>query len=260
MTAPGPSRRRGTTAGLLSLAGPAPQALPVQPAATGVADTAATAPAAYRGRMRSAGTESSAGVEPTPADPADPETPREFTAVVESLLADAETRTDVHIREVGRPTRLAPHGIALAATLEEGDDELAAGRLVVLHDPEGQPAWNGTFRIACYARAPLDAEMSSDPMLPTVTWSWLEDALAERGAEVANLAGTVTTTSSARFGQIADEAGTSEVELRCSWSPLWDPEDAADVRAHLDAMCDLLAMMAGLPPSTGVVALSSRVR
>ena len=62
------------------------------------------------------------------------------------------------------------------------------------------------------------------------------------------------------FAKIADEEGTSEVELRCSWSPLWDPEDADDVRAHLDAMCDLLAMMAGLPPSTGVVSLSSRLR
>jgi hypothetical protein len=102
--------------------------------------------------------------------------------------------------------------------------------------------------------------MSSDPMLPEVTWSWLEDALTERGAAVANLAGTVTTTTSARFGQIADEASSSEVELRCSWSPQWDPEDSEDVRAHLDAMCDLLAMMGGLPPASDVVSLSSRVR
>ncbi len=191
----------------------------------------------------------------------DPEpTPEAFTAVVDALLAAGESRRDLLIREAGRPTRLAPHGIAIAATLERGDDELAAGRIVVLHDPDGQPAWDGTFRIACYARASIDPEMITDPMLPEVTWSWLEESLAERGADFAALAGTVTTTASARFGQLRAEDNTCEVELRCSWSPRWDPEDADTVGAHLQALCDLMTMMAGEPPVEGVVSLSSRVR
>lgn len=185
--------------------------------------------------------------------------PPEFTAVVAALLTACEARSEVRIREAGRPTRLAPHGIALAASLERGDDELAAGRLVVLHDPDGQPAWDGTFRIACYARATIDPEMITDPMLPGVTWSWLEEALAERGAEFVALAGTVTTTASARFGQLHEDDGTCEVELRCSWSPRWDPEDAESVSAHLKALCDLMTMMAGEPPED-VVSLSSRTR
>src|ERR1700712_3574487 len=185
--------------------------------------------------------------------------PQAFTSVVDALLAAGEARTDVLIREAGRPTRLAPHGIALAATLERADVELAAGRLVGLHDPEGQPAWDGTFRIACYARAAIDPEMITDPMLPGVTWSWLEEALAERGAEFVALAGTVTTTASARFGQLREDEDTCEVELRCSWSPRWDPDDAASVAAHLDALCDLMTMMAGEPPED-VVSLSSRTR
>jgi hypothetical protein len=193
--------------------------------------------------------------------PAEPEeAPQAFTAVVDALLAAGAARTDMVIHEAGRPTRLAPHGIALAATLERADVELAAGRLVVLHDPEGQPAWDGTFRIACYARAALDPEMITDPMLPEVTWSWLEEALAERGAEFTALAGTVTTTGSARFGQLHEEADTCEVELRCSWSPQWSTDEPESVGAHLDAMCDLLTMMAGEPPAAGVVSLTTRVR
>jgi hypothetical protein len=186
--------------------------------------------------------------------------PQEFTLVVDALLATGEKRQKVLIREAGRPTRLAPQGIALAATLERDDKELAAGRLVVLHDPEGQPAWDGTFRVACYARAAIDPEMITDPLLPGVTWSWLEEALAERGAEFVALAGTVTTTASARFGQLREDEDTCEVELRCSWSPRWDPEDAESVGAHLEALCDLMTMMAGEPPPDDVVSLSSRTR
>jgi hypothetical protein len=186
--------------------------------------------------------------------------PQEFTLVVDALLAIGQRRQGVLIREAGRPTRLAPQGIALAATLERDDQELAAGRLVVLHDPEGQPAWDGTFRVACYARAAIDPEMITDPMLPGVTWSWLEEALAERGAEFVALAGTVTTTASARFGQLREDDDTCEVELRCSWSPRWDPEDAESVGAHLEALCDLMTMMAGEPPPDDVVSLSSRTR
>lgn len=207
--------------------------------------------------------------EPAAPDPAygesvrspEPEpVPADFTAVVDALLAAGQARPDVLIREAGRPTRLAPYGIALAATLERGDEELAAGRLVVLHDPAGQPAWNGTFRIACYARAGLDPEMITDPMLPEVTWSWLEEALAEREAGFTALAGTVTTTASARFGQLREEEDTCEVELRCSWSPVWSPDDPASVGAHLEALCDLMTMMAGEPPGGGVVSLTGRVR
>jgi hypothetical protein len=191
--------------------------------------------------------------EPEPAS-------HDFDSVVDALLKAGQARTDILVREAGRPTRLAPYGIALAATLERGDVELAAGRLVVLHDPAGQPAWGGTFRIACYARAGLDPEMITDPMLPEVTWSWLEEALADREAEFTALAGTVTTTASARFGQLREEDDTCEVELRCSWSPTWSPEDAPAVGAHLEALCDLMSMMAGEPPASGVVSLTSRAR
>ena len=232
---PSPTRRRPPGSPGLSLAGTAP---PVNIAPEPVTQ-------AYR---------------PPVSPPEQDGEPPEFTLVVEALLAAGHERHEVLIREAGRPSRLAPHGLALAATLERDDAELAAGRLVVLHDPEGQPAWDGTFRVACYARAAIDPEMITDPMLPGVTWSWLEEALAERGAEFVALAGTVTTTASARFGQLHEDEDTCEVELRCSWSPRWDPEDAESVGAHLEALCDLMTMMAGEPPPDDVVSLSSRTR
>ena len=57
-----------------------------------------------------------------------------------------------------------------------------------------------------------------------------------------------------------EEDDTCEVELRCSWSPVWAPDDPASVGAHLEALCDLMTMMAGEPPANGVVSLTSRVR
>jgi hypothetical protein len=157
---------------------------------------------------------------------------------------------------------VAPHALAVLASVKstaDAPEDIAVGRLVLLHDPEGQAAWDGTYRIACFARAELDPEMSGDPMLPEVTWSWLEEALANADAQADALAGTVTITRSSRFGALAedDDEGSSEAELRCSWTPRWDE----DPTKHLRAFCDLLADLAGLPPDVpGVVALSARRR
>jgi hypothetical protein len=173
-----------------------------------------------------------------------------------------ETRSEIVLTETRGPSKLAPHALAVLASVRSAhapDDELAVGRLVLLHDPDGQPAWDGTYRIACFARAELDPEMGTDPVLPEVTWSWLEEALGAAEAEADALAGTVTVTRSSRFGGLAedDDAGTSEVELRCSWTPRFDDDPAR----HLRAFCGLLADVAGLPPDVpGVVALSARRR
>ena len=60
--------------------------------------------------------------------------------------------------------------------------ELATGRLVLLHDPAGHEAWQGTFRVVTYVRAELEPEMASDPLLPGVGWAWLTEALDGHGA------------------------------------------------------------------------------
>jgi hypothetical protein len=191
--------------------------------------------------------------------------PSDFDALATRLReAISDVRPDISVYELPAPRRVAPDAVAVGAAVEHGDVELAAGRLVLLHDPEGQPAWEGTSRFVCYGRAVLDEEMAADPMLPAVTWSWLMEALNDRGAAQRAAAGTVTVTSSRRFGALAEpgalleaedaEGDRHEVELRCSWTPT-----DIDVAAHLLAFADLLALMSGLPPRvSGVVPLSAR--
>ena len=108
--------------------------------------------------------------------------PAEFAAAVRSLTV-ATVRAEVRVEEVRPPQKLAPWTHALALTVVVGDEELATGRLVLLHDPAGYEAWEGTLRLVGYASAELDPEMAGDPLLPEVGWSWLIDALEAAGAE-----------------------------------------------------------------------------
>jgi hypothetical protein len=231
-------------------------ALPAQPTETHrPVLTAVTSAPAYRDAVSSTPPRSLPGA----AD----DVPEEFAEVAAALRAAlAETRPELVLTETRAPAKIAPHGLALTASVSAGADddrEIAVGRLVLLHDPDGQAAWDGTYRIACFARADLEPEMSTDPMLAEVTWSWLEDALRTHDADADALAGTVTITRSSRFGSLAesDDENSSEAELRCSWTPRWDEDPAR----HLRAFCDLLADLAGLPPDLpGVVTLSARRR
>lgn len=176
--------------------------------------------------------------------------------------AMAGIRADVGVHELPPPVQVAPHAFAIAGQLDRDGEEVAAGRLVLLFDPAGQAAWEGRARFVCYARAGVDPEMAADPLLPEVAWSWLVEALDAQEVGRRALGGTVTTTSSRRFGQLAADGSSSELELRCSWSPVTegpDPGTLADPAAHLRAFCGLLAAMAGLPPPVpGVVPLPSR--
>ena len=189
--------------------------------------------------------------------PTDPEPPA-FTIAVESLRS-AVTRPEVRLVEVRPPQRLAPYAIAISgsvpvpgAQVEDDADDLATGRLVVLHDPEGHESWNGVTRLVAYVRADLDPEMAGDPLLASVGWSWLREALEGHGAEFTAAGGTVTRASSESFGALAEQRATAELEVRASWTPR-----EQDLTAHLAGWCDLLCYAAGLPPTTpGVASLA----
>jgi hypothetical protein len=177
------------------------------------------------------------------------EAPEAFRRAVTSLRA-ADVDPAVTIRETAAPSRLAPYAFALTAEVLHGDDELASGRFIVLHDPNGQEAWDGDTRVVAFATAAVEEEIGRDPLLPEVGWAWLLDALAAHDAAYAAEGGTVTSTTSARFGAMAGEPGGCDLELRCSWSP-----DGKDPMArHLAAFCDVLCSMAGLPPAVPGVA------
>lgn len=163
-------------------------------------------------------------------------------------------RPELVIEEIPAPQRIAPYAVAISADVEAAGDELGNGRLVLLHDPAGNPAWEGAFRCVTYARAAVDTEMVTDPLLPVVGWSWLTDALDRHHAAYVAPSGTVTSVSSQSFGSMADEPHRAEVEIRASWTPL--VQAGSDMAPHVQAWQDLLCMVAGLPPlPEGVVAM-----
>jgi hypothetical protein len=175
-------------------------------------------------------------------------TPETFTRAVAGLRS-GRPRPEITLEEVAAPQRLAPFGYALSGTVLRDGEEVATGRLILLHDPAGHDAWNGTMRLVTYVTAEVEPELAADPMLPAVGWSWLVDALEASGAGYTAIGGTVTQTLSTRFGDLAGPPTAADLEIRASWTPL-DP----DLRVHLDGWCGLLASTAGLPPP-GVTAL-----
>lgn len=166
-------------------------------------------------------------------------------------------RPEVHLEEVPAPTRIAPYALALTAEVNptaEPETLLGSGRFVVLHDPEGQSAWNGTFRIIVMARARLEDELGADPLLGEVGWAWLTDALESAGAGYHSLSGTVTRVLSESFGGLVLRDQSVEIEVRASWSP-----NTTDLGPHLMAWTQLAASASGLEPlPDGVTALTPR--
>jgi hypothetical protein len=176
-----------------------------------------------------------------------------------AALRSVTPRAEVLLEETPAPQRLAPHAVALSADVlapHDPDTELGTGRLVLLYDPAGHEAWEGTFRVVTYVRAELDHDMAADPMLPGVGWAWLTEALATHEASFTAASGTVTRVASESFGAISGEPSTAQIEIRASWTPLDEL-----FGAHLLAWCDLLCTTAGLPPEApGVVTLPVRRR
>jgi hypothetical protein len=191
---------------------------------------------------------------PAPSSPID-QLPEAFGRAVAGMRA-AAVRSEVTISEAPAPQRLAPYAVAVRGEVTVAGDELATGRLVVLHDPDPPDSWRGTVRCVTYVGSPLDADMAVDPMLSAVGWSWLVDALEEASATHTAAGGTVTRVASERFGVLAEHPEVSELELRASWTPLTD-----DLGSHLTAFAELLCSAAGLPPApTGVVAMPAGPR
>lgn len=185
-------------------------------------------------------------VEPDPPAPA----PELFRRAVENLT-NTVVRPEVRVEPLRPPQRLAPFSYAISAEIIDAQGkDLATGRLVLLHDPDGHEAWDGVLRLVAYASAELDEEMGVDPMLPAVGWSWLTDALDERAAAHRAAGGTVTQTTSTRFGDLHGPRTSVSIELRASWTA-----DTDELAPHLLAFVDLLCTAAGLPPE-GVTALS----
>lgn len=195
-----------------------------------------------------------------PDDKAPAATPEEFTAAVESMHA-ARLRPEITLGTIRPPQRPAPFSHAVGLEVDRGDDiDVAAmssegdafGRLILLHSPDAEEAWEGSMRLVAYIQADMDDAVASDPLLPDVAWQWLNESLAETGAGYTNLGGTVTSTASVRFGEIGGPPRAYQLEMRASWTA-----EGIDLKSHVEAFSKVLALVAGLPPE-GVAQLGVR--
>ncbi|MGQ0624762.1 MAG: DUF3000 domain-containing protein [Sporichthyaceae bacterium] len=179
--------------------------------------------------------------------------PADFVTALDAIAA-VRPRPEITLVEVAAPKQLAPYAAAVSATVADGGDEVAHGRLILLCDPAGHEAWAGTLRLVTYLRTGLESAMVTDPMLPEVAWSWLAEALAAHQADAAVPSGTVTRVQSHPFGELTSpgdaEDPVGDLEIRASWSPV------GPVAAHLEAWLEVLCTAGGLPPlPPGVVSL-----
>lgn len=195
-------------------------------------------------------------------------------------LRNARCRGELHLEEIPAPSRLARFAVALGAEVigsggtaetamihgpaaaafepASGNDdvELATGRFILLHDPDGSAVWDGEFRIVTYIRAQLEPEMGNDELLGSVAWAWLVEALENHQAPYRAAGGTATRVLSESFGTLSDRPDSIDIELRASWTPA-----TPDITTHLEAWSDMVCTFAGLPPlPEGVSALPRRPR
>jgi hypothetical protein len=186
--------------------------------------------------------------------------PTAFRDAVAAMKA-ARMRPEMHIEPMPAPQRIAPYAFALSGDIDVDSVEVGTGRLILLHDPAGNDAWDGDFRCVAYARAEIEPDMITDPLLADVGWSWLVEALAAHAAEYHAVSGTVTRVATENYGGMQEDGGAAQVEIRASWTPLGPAltSGTLDMTPHVEAWGELLCTAAGLPPvPEGVAVISNR--
>ena len=92
--------------------------------------------------------------------------PAEFSAAVESMHA-ARLRPEITLGPIRPPQRPAPFSHAVGLEVAHGDEENvpvdsegdAFGRLILLHSPAAEEAWEGTMRLVAYIQADMDLSL-----------------------------------------------------------------------------------------------------
>src|SRR3978361_205058 len=167
--------------------------------------------------------------------------PEAFRRPLDQFRA-ARLRPEIFCEEMPAPQRIAPFSAAMTADITVAGEDVGGGRLVLLYDPAGNDAWQASFRCVAYARADIDPDMVTDPLLGAVGWSWLVEALQAHVADFLVPSGTVTRVASESFGGMDGEPSSAELEIRASWSPV------GSITAHVEAWGDPLCRAGGLPP------------
>lgn len=172
-------------------------------------------------------------------------------------MTSAPLRQEFEWRDMPAPAKMAPSTWACTGEIVVHDDELASGRLVILHDPEGQEAWDGTYRMVALVQAQLEPEFSVEAMLGDVAWSWVTESLEMHDADARELGCTATRVVSQSYGALASRPSTVDVEMRVSWTPdgpvgsegAVGTDGAPDLVPHFAAWTAMLAAAGGLPPA-----------
>jgi hypothetical protein len=173
-------------------------------------------------------------------------------SLVTGVTNSGQIRTEISLEPAPAPARLATHALTLLADIDSNGDEIGSGRLVILYEPEWQEAWDGNLRLVAFARADLETELVTDPMLLEVGWSWVQDSFSERNLAPVSLSGTVSRAGSQSFGDLSARAPEGSVEIRYSFTVA----SVDQLEECLYAWCDLLASAAGLAPlPAGVTAI-----
>ncbi|HPY24959.1 MAG TPA: DUF3000 family protein, partial [Mycobacterium sp.] len=97
--------------------------------------------------------------------------PAQFREAVAAMNA-AGVRPEIELGPIRPPQRLAPFSYALGAEVKRDESTVLAdgpgapgaaglsdafGRLILLHDPDGADAWDGTMRLVAFIQADLDS-------------------------------------------------------------------------------------------------------
>lgn len=181
-----------------------------------------------------------------------PAAARAFRTAIEEMTR-AALRPEVAWRDIPAPGRMAPHTWAAEGEVLLHDDELASGRIVILHDPAGEESWQGEYRMVALVQAQLEPEFAIESMLGDVAWSWVTESLELNGAQARELGCTATRVVSQSYGALASRPSTVDVEMRVSWTPD-TPATGADLGPHFAAWTAMLAAAGGLPPAPAQVA------
>lgn len=174
----------------------------------------------------------------------------DFRSAVDAMTA-APQRAEFVWRTIPAPSRMAPSTWACTGEILVRDEELASGRLVILHDPAGQESWDGTYRMVALVQAQLEPEFAVESMLGDVAWSWVTESLELHDADARELGCTATRVVSQSYGALASRPSTVDVEMRVSWTPEPPAEESSpiDLAPHFAAWTAMLAAAGGLPPA-----------
>ena len=141
-----------------------------------------------------------------------------FADAVDEIV-NATLRPEVIVDVIPAPQRIAPFAHAISGDVASPNgDELGTGRFILLHDPAGNDAWDGTFRCVTFARADIEAEMAADPSLPSVGWTWLTDALQANHADYHAFSGSVTVVHTG-IADIAPYTREADILVAAAGSP-----------------------------------------